>query len=828
MPIAKYVRSHLRAYLQVLVVLLVLAFWARALARNWDQVTGYPWRLSWPSLALALAVLLVQMILLATIWWRALALTGAHIPWHWGLAVWLQAQIARYVPGGIWDIAGRLALGQQVGVGRRAMSASVGLEMGLQVLSAALILAVSLLFWPGRATAYLPVALVVSLAALLVLTPPVFTRLVNRGLRLLGRQPLDLRLTYGDLMALFLARVLAHGLLGLGFVLFAQGLTPVPWSLAPLLAGAYVGAWLVGYLAILVPTGIGVREGVLVLLLGGYVPFGVATAAALGYRVWIALRDLLAAMLGVWLARGRDTDQNKPSPHSPSREGGPPAVSRVRGEGLNPADFADVSAASSCRPASNHRPSSITPPPPTTQHPPGAEPPGSTGSAPSGAQKGVPAGTPSFERAGLAARRCRRAGQQPNRVIVGTICQTATSRRSPPTPHTSVLFLSTNYARDEGDYHSPWLRGLARRLQSRGLQVTVLAPAFRGLGSHHIDGIPVRRFRYAPARWETLTHESGAPTKLRAHPLYWTLLPAYLLAGTVATLREARRGRYDVLHVHWPVPQALFAQVARWARPARLVLTFYGADVALARRFPPVGRAVQHWVNTADAVTAISAHTARALADVTGVQPQVIPFGVELPERGSLSPPLQGTHRILTVGRLIERKGYPVLLHAVTRLLEQFPDVHLTIVGEGHERPRLERLIRELGLEKAVHLAGRVSNEALDALYREADIFVLPSLVDRSGDTEGLGMVLLEALSYGRPVVASAVGGITDIVQDAETGLLVPPGDPHALAEAIRHLFDDPQSARALANRGWAINRQRFDWERIADAYAALYEESGP
>lgn len=793
-----------RTALQAAIGLLILAFWAQALVRNWDRFAATSWHIAWPSLALALAVLLVQMLLLATIWWRALALTGVLIPWRRGIALWLQAQIARYLPGGVWDIAGRLALGQRVGVSRRAMSASVGLEMGLQVLSAALILVLSLLFWPGTATAYLPLAVLVAAIALVTLTPPVFTRLVNRGLRLLGRPPLNLRLTYPDLMALFLARVLAHLLLGLGFVLFAQGLTPVPWSLAPLLAGAYVGAWLAGYLAVVAPTGIGVREGVLVLLLGGHLPFAAATAAALGYRAWIGLRDLLAALLGVWLARkgttGRATGRHDHPRQVPLR-----GLSDDQTGGR-----LDVA--------------------PTPAKSPSGDPPPTNTSRRSAASHSL--------LRFLTAGQLPTAGQPPTtQSPQGDFANVAavSNRRSVSNhrPSTSVLFLTTNYARDEGDYHSPWLRSLIRHLSARGIDVTVLAPSFRGLEDHRVDGVPVRRFRYAPARWETLTHESGAPNKLRANPLYWTLVLPYLLAGTLATVRELRRRAdersatpYDVIHVHWPVPQALFAQVARWRTPARLVLTFYGADVALARRFPLLRWAVRRWVRVADAVTAISTHTARALADLTGVQPRVIPFGVDIPPRQGIEPPLRGTHHILAVGRLIERKGYPVLIRAMAHVREQVPDARLTIVGEGHERGRLEGLIRQLGLEGTVRLAGRVSDGELDALYRWADLLVLPSLVDRGGDTEGLGMVLLEALSYGRPVVASAVGGITDIVQDGETGLLVPPGDPHALAQAILRLFQDPAWARELAEQGWTTNRERFDWERVADAYAALYRQS--
>ncbi len=386
-----------------------------------------------------------------------------------------------------------------------------------------------------------------------------------------------------------------------------------------------------------------------------------------------------------------------------------------------------------------------------------------------------------------------------------------------------VLFLTTTYARDEDDYQAPWLRQLIRRLADRGISVTVLAPGFRGLGAHRVDGVPVHRFRYAPARWETLTQESGAPNKLRANPLYWLLVPPYVLGGLVGTIRLMRARHFDAIHVHWPVPQALFAQVARMIRPARCVLTFYGADVTLARRLPFLRAMARRWVRNADAVTAISTYTGRVVADLTGVQPRIIPFGVDLPRREDISKPLQGTHHVLAVGRLIERKGYPVLIQAIARLKQEVPDVRLTIAGEGQEYPRLKELVQRLGLEGHVQLPGRVSDEELDALYRWADVFVLPSLVDRSGDTEGLGLVLLEALSYGRPVIASAVGGITDIVQEGETGFLVPPGDPEALARALLRVFHDPEAARSLADHGWAVNRQRFDWERIADAYATLY-----
>ncbi|MGQ9666294.1 MAG: glycosyltransferase family 4 protein [Anaerolineae bacterium] len=387
-----------------------------------------------------------------------------------------------------------------------------------------------------------------------------------------------------------------------------------------------------------------------------------------------------------------------------------------------------------------------------------------------------------------------------------------------------VLFVMSSFPRWEGDIHTPWAVELIHRLQARGANVTVLAPAYQGLRDHTAAGIPVKRFRYAPSAWEALTHESGAPNKIRRNPLYLTLLPAYLLAGAVRLRRLCRDLGPDVIHVHWPIPHAL---LAFWGCPRqrpRLVSTFYGADAALVRRYPALRPLLRRVVRESDACTAISRYTAEMVHQLAGVRPAVIPYGMDLSARASL-PAVQkpAAFEILTVGRLIERKGHAVLLRAFAQLLRRRNDVALTIIGEGQERPRLEALIRELGLEGAAVLRGRVSDEELQRAYARCDIFVLPAILDAGGDTEGLGMVLLEAMRYEKPVVASAVGGITDIVEHGVSGLLVPPADAEALAGALTYLLENPGRARELAGTARRLNAERFDWERIVDAYWRLY-----
>lgn len=392
-------------------------------------------------------------------------------------------------------------------------------------------------------------------------------------------------------------------------------------------------------------------------------------------------------------------------------------------------------------------------------------------------------------------------------------------------PSARALIVTTNFPRWEGDPHSPWLVEMLTLLRQRGVASDILAPAYGGQGSHSVHGFHVHRFRYAPARWETLTHDEGAPNKIRRNPRYLLLLPFYLLAGLLAAWRLGRAGRYDIVHVHWPMPQGLLGLAARQAGGGRLVATFYGADLVMTRRFKFVQPFVRTFARRCAGVAAISSFTANEVTRVTGVIPRVIPYGIAMPAADQAWPAEPGL--ILTVGRLIARKGQAYLVEAMA-LLDDLPQARLVIVGEGHERPALESQIRSLGLEQRVALAGRVPDAELNRLYAACQVFVLPAIVDSSGDTEMLGMVSLEAMRYRKPVVATRVGGVADIVQDGATGLLVEQRDPAALAAAIRRLLADPELAGRLGQTGYEAARDLFSWEAILRQTLALYGLSQP
>ncbi|MBI5035087.1 MAG: glycosyltransferase family 4 protein [Chloroflexi bacterium] len=387
-----------------------------------------------------------------------------------------------------------------------------------------------------------------------------------------------------------------------------------------------------------------------------------------------------------------------------------------------------------------------------------------------------------------------------------------------------VLQIATSAARFEGDYHSPWIVELMQRLQARGVETELLAPSFKGLGDHRIYGMHFYRFRYAPAQWETLTHESGAPNRLQKNPLLYLLIVPYLLSGMARTLALVRKNRYDVIHIHWPLPQIIFGLAAKFLFHTRLVSTSYGADMRMAKRIAPARWVLRWMMRRADALIGQSPITMREIEEVTGRKARLVEYWItsaQVPT--SVTPPKRGaTNHLLAVGRMIERKGYEYLVRALPLIAKDL-NVHLTMVGAGQELERVQELSRELNVADRVTWLSGITDEELARLYGECNVFVHPSIIDRGGDTESVGTVLMEAMSHARPIVATNVGGIPDVIQDGVTGLLVPEKNPQAFADAITRVLCDDELAHRLGTAARKVIQAQVDWDKSVDQIVRIY-----
>ncbi|MEL7266227.1 MAG: glycosyltransferase [Planctomycetota bacterium] len=402
-----------------------------------------------------------------------------------------------------------------------------------------------------------------------------------------------------------------------------------------------------------------------------------------------------------------------------------------------------------------------------------------------------------------------------------TTDSTGTADHNHQTP-LRVLVIGSSYPRNEEDYAVPWMREAHARMKSAGHEVTVLAPSFEGLRTHTIDGITVHRWRYAPAMVESLTHEEGAIYKVRKAWRQILAVP-YVLCGCIAAMLVCWKKPFDVIHVHWPFPHGAIGWVARWVSGAPMVAMSHGVEFALARRKPWITPVLRWALRSADMRIANSSDTASKVTDVSGgCHCHVLPYGTTVTAKHVESDDDASAPRVLFTGRLIERKGVSYLLRAAQRVLGQCR-AKFIITGNGDQREELDALHEELQLGDDVEFLGFVSNEQLGQEYSRCDVWVNPSVIDSWGDTEGLGVGSIEAYSYRKPVIASAVGGIPDTVVDGKTGYLVPEKNVEVLADRILELVQSPEKAQQMGDAGYAFAKKTFDWDRITDDLSELY-----
>ena len=328
-----------------------------------------------------------------------------------------------------------------------------------------------------------------------------------------------------------------------------------------------------------------------------------------------------------------------------------------------------------------------------------------------------------------------------------------------------VVVVTTSWPRNEDDWAGRFVSDAVDRLRGRGVEVDVVAPGrFRDFG---------------------LAYGHGVVQNARRRP--WALPP--MVGSMAAAVRRAGR-HADLVHAHW-LPAGVIAAVS--GRP--FVVTLHGSDMELARRAPPAARLA---LGRARVVVAVSRALAEQATRLGARDVRVVPNGVALPpEVGQEAEP----PAVLFAGRLSPEKGIDDLLAAADGL-------PLVVAGDGPLRGRVPGAL------------GFVSRDELARLYGRAAVVACPSR------REGLGVVCAEAMAHARPVVASAVGGLLDLVVDGETGLLVRPGDRAGLRAALERLLGD----RDLRRRLGAAGRERIaalcSWDRVTEETLGAYSDA--
>jgi len=408
-------------------------------------------------------------------------------------------------------------------------------------------------------------------------------------------------------------------------------------------------------------------------------------------------------------------------------------------------------------------------------------------------------------------------------------CNDEVSHRSRGT----ILFLTSCYPKSKGEPSGIFLHYLAKELKSSGWKVIVQAPNFPGgKECETIDGVEVRRFAYFFPAWQGLCYRSGILTNLRQSPFLWLQVPLFVCSMFFHSARLIRREKIDLVHAHWALPQGLVGGILQRLLNVPVVLTVHGGD-AFAFRGRIGGAFKRLALRNVAACTANSDSTQREIRKYEpALDVKLIPMGVDADHfhpksfEQSLRQELgiQG-EMILFVGRLVEKKGVHHLLNSMPAVIGAFPQAVLVIVGDGTQRAELERSAQRLGIKSSVRFLGKIPNEDLPKYYAAAHVFVGPSVVDKFGDTEGLGIVFLEAAASQLAMIGTSVGGISDVLIDRVTGTQISPNDSDQMAHEITRLLRNPELRNRLGQRARQHVEENFSWKQVASSFTALFQE---
>ena len=396
-----------------------------------------------------------------------------------------------------------------------------------------------------------------------------------------------------------------------------------------------------------------------------------------------------------------------------------------------------------------------------------------------------------------------------------------------------IAVLTSSYPRFDGDGSGTFVRSLCTEYVREGHSVEVIAPDDARVSTQDAT-VPVYWFRYAPAAWSIMGHGRALYADIALKRATILLSPLYALAALRTLRTRQSRGTFDWLHAHWLIPSGVLASGFKRSGGSEFIVTLHGSDVYLAEKTRLLRSMIKHALAQAEAVCGVSRDLSQRGQAIGATRRPIltIPNGVDTDvfhphpvEACRLRLRLGIAHDqpvILAVGRLVRKKGFDILLESLASVQTQIPNVLLLICGEGDLFSELRSLATALGIANAVRWLGHVAWRDLPDYYSAANVCAWPSVRDAMGNVDGLPVALLEGMACARPVVATRVAGIPEVVQHGQNGLLVEPRDPTTLAEAVVSLLLDRQRATCLGMRARETVVASFTWSHVARQYLSL------
>lgn len=381
-----------------------------------------------------------------------------------------------------------------------------------------------------------------------------------------------------------------------------------------------------------------------------------------------------------------------------------------------------------------------------------------------------------------------------------------------------LLITASTFPRWIGDSEPRFVFDLAVHMTDK-FDITILVPMAKGAKEkEEINGIRIIRYHYFPVhKWEELCYPGAIVPRIKEKKRRVLLVPFLFIAlfyNVLCLLPE-----YDIVHAHWLIPQGIIQSLFK--KP--FVVTGHGGDVT-SLNHGLIRLLKKRCIRKAKTVTVVSEALKREVLLIEQrSEVKVISMGCnteKFGEKNHIDNYFKQDNKkvVLFVGRLAEKKGVKYLIEAVRNL-----DVKLVIVGEGPLESELKKQAKSQG-NKVVFL-GAKSHEQLITIYASADLFIAPSIVANDGDMEGFGLVMLEAMASGLPVIASDSGGISDVIKDGFNGILFEEKNVKQLESKINELLKNDILYKELHIHAQEVAAQ-FDYKIIAQKYEKILLDS--
>ena len=396
-----------------------------------------------------------------------------------------------------------------------------------------------------------------------------------------------------------------------------------------------------------------------------------------------------------------------------------------------------------------------------------------------------------------------------------------------------ILILTHTFPKYPRDSTAAFMHPLVMGLMAAGDDVTVLTPFHRELTPGAFP-YPIVTYKYIwPEKFHVLGYSQTLHHGTHFRLSTWLLSPMIIFFCFIALLRLTRNHAYDIVSVHWIVPNGIIAALVLALRKIPFTVTLPGSDVYVAQKFT-FFKIAAHWAaERASAVYSDSPQYFKELA-TTGAslkRKAIIPYPVDFSQMGN-SNYLRGLRKklgldarariVVSVGRLVEKKGIHYMIRALPQVLRKIPNTHYVIVGDGDWRDHLEAEIDASRVRDHVHFVGNISRDEIGKYYRLADVFVAPSIRDSRGNIDDRPVAIIEAMARSRAVVATRFPGNALTIDD-QTGILVPQKKSAALASSVVKLLKLPTLRNRLGRNARRKVYKTFRHTVIGERYHTLF-----